>query len=160
MKRVAILICERYKLCDGGKCFRSAREREGAFSRYKDEELEIVGYSSCGGCPGGNIENVVKSMKKYGAEIIHFATGFLAGYPPCPYIKQFKAYIEEVVGLEVVVGTHPMPTNYIESHNKIKDVPEQYLGWWNTLIKEEESKKYDSSREEYTKELQNELKRK
>ena len=113
MKQIGIIICERYKTCDGGKCFRSVRERDGAFKRYLDEKLEVIGYSTCGGCPGGNIEQVATNMKKYGADVIHFATGFLAGYPPCPYIEVFKEYIEKVVGLEVVVGTHPMPSNYI-----------------------------------------------
>jgi predicted metal-binding protein len=59
MKKIAIIICSRYQSCGGGKCFRAVRERAGAFSRYpKDEPLEIVGFSNCGGCPGGNIEYV------------------------------------------------------------------------------------------------------
>ena len=89
--KVGTIICDRYRDCGGGKCFRSMREREGAFARYpKDEPLEIVGYSSCGGCPGGNIVYVPEEMINNGAHAIHLATGFVVGYPPCPYLDYEK----------------------------------------------------------------------
>lgn len=117
MKRIGIIICARYRLCGGGKCFRALRERRGAFSVYPtDETVEIVGYSTCGGCPGGNVEYVPEEMKKNGAEVIHLATGLIVGYPPCPYIRQFKEFIETVYGLPVIIGTHPIPQKYMDSH--------------------------------------------
>lgn len=120
MKKIAIIICARYKDCGGGKCFRALRERCGAFSIYPaDETLEIVGYSSCGGCPGGNIEYVPAEFKKNGAEVIHLATGLVVGYPPCPSIMQFKTFIEAAYGLPVVVGTHPIPQKYMDMHGKL-----------------------------------------
>ncbi|MDY6868189.1 MAG: CGGC domain-containing protein, partial [Chloroflexota bacterium] len=36
---IGIIICDRYRTCAGGKCLRSLRQREGAFSRYKDDDL-------------------------------------------------------------------------------------------------------------------------
>jgi predicted metal-binding protein len=55
MKKIGIIICGRYQTCGGGKCFRALEERVGGFSVYADEEdVRIVGYSTCGGCPGGN----------------------------------------------------------------------------------------------------------
>jgi len=120
MKKIGIVICGRYQDCGGGKCFRAVRERVGSFSRYpKDEPVEIVGYSYCGGCPGGNVEYVPEEMKKNGAEVIHLATGLVVGYPPCPRIRQFKEYIESQYGLPVVIGTHPIPLKYLEAHNKL-----------------------------------------
>ena len=62
--KVGIIICDRYKSCTGGKCFRSIKERDGAFDIYKDKDVELVGYTSCGGCPGGNIEYAPEEMKK------------------------------------------------------------------------------------------------
>ena len=47
MKKVGIIICHRYQACAGGKCLRSLRNREGAFARYHDEEVELVGYPPC-----------------------------------------------------------------------------------------------------------------
>ena len=63
-------------------------------------------------------------MKNNGAEVIHFATGFVVGYPPCPYIKHFKDFIEEKYGLKVIIGTHPIPQKYYLTHRA--------LNTWNT----------------------------
>jgi len=120
MKKIGIIICDRYGSCGGGKCFRALRERAGGFSIYPaDEPVEIVGFSNCGGCPGGNIEYVPEEMKKNGAEVIHLATGFVVGYPPCPRIRDFKEFIETRYGLRVVIGTHPIPLKYYDVHKKL-----------------------------------------
>jgi len=119
--KIGIFICDRYKNCAGGKCFRAMKNREGAFDIYsKEEPLEIVGYTTCGGCPGGNIEYAPQEMIKNGAEAIHFATGFVVGYPPCPYIEHFKKLIEEKYKIPVVVGTHPIPQKYYLTHQNLK----------------------------------------
>lgn len=120
MKKVGIIICARYQNCGGGKCFRSAREHVGGFARYpKEEFIDVVGYSYCGGCPGGNVEYVPQEMIKNGAEVIHLATGLVVGYPPCPYIREFKEVIEKKYGIPVVVGTHPIPLKYLQVHEKL-----------------------------------------
>ena len=117
--KLGIIICDRYRRCAGGKCLRSLRNREGAFDRYKDTEVELVGYTSCDGCPGGNVEYAVDEMQKNGADVIHLATGLIVGYPPCPYITYFHDYINKRYGLEVVYGTHPIPKKYLEMHEKL-----------------------------------------
>ena len=119
MTKIGIIICDRYRRCAGGKCFRSVREREGAFARYADIEVEVVGFTSCDGCPGGNIEYSVDEMKANGAQVIHLATGMIVGYPPCPYIEYFRDFIETRYDLEVVYGTHPIPEKYLKVHNKL-----------------------------------------
>ena len=127
--KIGIIICDRYKNCAGGKCFRSIKERAGAFDIYKKKEVEVIGYTSCGDCPGGNIEYAPAEMKKDGVEVIHFATGMVVGYPPCPYINHFKNFIETKYDLKVVVGTHPIPEKYYITHTK--------LNTWNTKDWEE-----------------------
>jgi predicted metal-binding protein len=120
MTKIGIIICARYKDCGGGKCFRAMRERVGAFSRYPaGEPVEIVGYSTCGGCPGGNVEYVPAEFKKNGATAIHLATGLVVGYPPCPNIKRFKAFIEAAYDIPTVIGTHPIPEKYMQIHDKL-----------------------------------------
>jgi predicted metal-binding protein len=121
--KIGIIICDRYKSCAGGKCFRAVKDRDGAFDIYKEKDVELVGYTSCGGCPGGNIEHAPEELKKNGAEVIHFATGMVVGYPSCPYINHFKDFIESKFELKVVVGTHPIPEKYYDTHSK--------LGTWN-----------------------------
>lgn len=119
MKRIGIIICDRYHTCAGGKCLRAMRNREGAFDRYQDEEVELVGFTNCGGCPGGNVEYAPAEMKKNGADVIHLATGLVVGYPPCPRLKDFVEFIPAKYGLEVVVGTHPIPQNYFLTHSEL-----------------------------------------
>ncbi len=114
--KVGIIICDRYKTCAGSKCFRAAANREGAFSIYKDMDLEIAAFTTCGGCPGGNIEYAPEEMKKNGVTHVHFATGFIVGYPPCPYMEHFKKFIPEKYGMEVIIGTHPIPQKYYITH--------------------------------------------
>lgn len=120
-KKIGIIICDRYRSCAGGKCFRALKKREGAFSIYdKDDEIEISAYTSCGGCPGGNIEYAPEEMLKNGVETVHLATGFLVGYPPCPYINQFRDFIEDKYGLKVIIGTHPIPEKYLITHTNLQ----------------------------------------
>ena len=144
--KIGIIICERYKNCAGGKCFRAAQKREGAFDIYsRKEPVEIVGYTSCGGCPGGNIEYAPEEMIKNGAESIHFATGLVVGYPPCPYISYFKKFIEDKYKIPVIVGTHPIPQKYFITHGNLET---WHTDEWQELIKptvgnEDIRKKYD-----------------
>jgi predicted metal-binding protein len=118
--KIGIIICDRYRTCAGGKCFRSLENREGAFSVYEGKEVEVVGYTTCGGCPGGNIEYAPAEMKKNGVDVIHLATGMIVGYPPCPYVDYFKKFIEEKYGIKVVIGTHPIPQKYYTTHLALK----------------------------------------
>ncbi|MBN2071923.1 MAG: CGGC domain-containing protein [Candidatus Krumholzibacteriota bacterium] len=117
--KVGIIICDRYRRCAGGKCFRSLKNREGAFARYRGKDVELVGYTSCDGCPGGNVEYTVDEMISNGANIVHLATGLIVGYPPCPRITAFSDYITKKYGLEVVYGTHPIPEKYLKVHKEL-----------------------------------------
>jgi predicted metal-binding protein len=125
--KIGIIICDRYKTCAGGKCFRAVARRDGAFSIYKDVDVEIAGFTTCGGCPGGNIEYAPEEMLKNGVTHIHFATGFLVGYPPCPYMEHFKKFITEKYGMEVIYGTHPIPQKYYTTHSKLKTWDTEFL---------------------------------
>lgn len=124
--KIGIIICDRYKSCAGGKCFRAMHNRDGAFNLYPgNEDIELVGFTTCGGCPGGNIEYAPEEMKNNGAEVIHFATGLVVGFPPCPYIEDFQKFIPEKYGIKVVIGTHPIPEKYYKTHNN--------LGTWSNF---------------------------
>ncbi len=121
--KIGIIICDRYRRCAGGKCFRAMKEKTGAFDIYKDDEIELVGYTSCDGCPGGNIEYAGEEMVNNGVDVIHLATGLVVGYPPCPYIDTFKSLIEKKFDVKVVIGTHPIPEKYLKLHTQ--------MGTWN-----------------------------
>lgn len=129
--KIGIIICDRYHRCGGGKCFKALKERKGAFDIYENQDVEVVGYTTCGGCPGGNIEYVPEEMIKNGATTIHLATGMVVGYPPCPRVGYFKKYIMEKFKINVVVGTHPIPEKYYEMHTKLGTWEKEE---WNSLI--------------------------
>ena len=63
-------------------------------------------------------------MKKNGAQVIHFATGLIVGYPPCPHLQYFRDFIKTKYDMEVVIGTHPIPQKYYLIHTQ--------LGTWNS----------------------------
>jgi hypothetical protein len=63
-------------------------------------------------------------MKKNGAEVIHLATGLVVGYPPCPRLDAFDEFLAAKYGVEVVIGTHPIPENYYRTH--------ELLGTWKS----------------------------
>jgi len=130
--KIGIIICDRYRDCAGGKCFRAMQNREGAFSIYKDSDVKLVGYTTCGGCPGGNIEYAPADMQKNGAQVVHLATGFVVGYPPCPYLMYFKDLISVKYGMKVVVGTHPIPEKYFTVHTKLNTWKDPV---WDELLK-------------------------
>ncbi len=89
------------------------------FFLYKGEEVELVGFTTCGGGPGGNVEYAPAEMKKNGADVIHLATGLVVGYPPCPRLEAFCNYIPAKYELGVVIGTHPIPQNYFLTHKRL-----------------------------------------
>lgn len=65
-------------------------------------------------------------MVKNGEEVIHLATGMVVGYPPCPSINTFKAFLEKRYEVKVVVGTHLIPKKYFDMHT--------HLGTWKDSI--------------------------
>ena len=117
---IGVIICGRYRMCAGGKCLRSLRDREGAFSIYRGKDVELAGYATCGGCPGGNVEHAPEEMEKNGVTTVHFATGLIVGYPPCPHITHFRDFVVARYGMKVVMGTHPIPQKYYNIHMKLK----------------------------------------
>lgn len=154
MVKIGIMICDRNRKCTGNKCFKSVLERDGAFAKVPEKEpIEVVGWMACGGCPGERLEFAPADMKKYGAETIYLATCYLAGYPACPYIRDHKQYIENVVGLPVVIGTHPMPQNYIDAHEAAGDWDRDKIrGYLKELVKDKQaSLKYDSTQPDFLK---------
>jgi len=117
--KIGIIICDRYRRCAGGKCIRALNNKEGAFSIYQDTNLELIGFTTCDGCPGGNIEYAGAEMVNNGVDVIHLATGLVVGYPPCPYINTFVAFLEMRYSVKVVVGTHPIPPSYLDMHKNL-----------------------------------------
>ncbi len=121
--KVAIIACQ--KMIEAGcpgkeacvSCFKAINEKSGAFERYSN--VELVAFTSCGGCPGKRFGSRVKLLKNaVGAEAIHIANcTFLE--PKCPYInfEEMSKCLMEELEIPIVFGTHtPVKNN---SHNVV-----------------------------------------
>ena len=65
------------------------------------EEIELVGFTNCGGCPGKKAVLRARELVKRGADTIAFASCIQKGTPigyPCPFAKKMKSIIENDLG--------------------------------------------------------------
>jgi len=100
--KVGVIRCELVaENCPGSSCFKAIRERKGAFEGA-DEEIIVVGFMTCGGCPGKKVAFKVKAMLEKGADTIAISSCITKGYPvgkafPCPYAEEIKKAIVATV---------------------------------------------------------------
>jgi predicted metal-binding protein len=113
MTKIGIIRCQELALygerrCAGWNCFPSIRDKTGYMAEY--DTIELVGFDTCGGCPGKNrLDKIVErgmKLKEKGAEIIHLSTCLVGS---CPHKDKFKAVLEEKVGLPIKEKTHTRP---------------------------------------------------
>lgn len=110
MTKIGIIRCQdKSDSCAGDHCFPSIRDKSGYFEEY--EYIDLVGFDTCGGCPGkNNTDKLVERanrLKRHGAEFIHLST-CLVGL--CPNAELFETVINEKVELPVKKRTHARPS--------------------------------------------------
>ena len=67
--KVGIIRClQTEEYCPGTADFRAVRERTGAFAG--EEQVEIVGFINCGGCPGKKALLRARELVKRGADTV------------------------------------------------------------------------------------------
>ncbi len=89
--------------CSGTTDFRFVRERKGAFEGI-NEDIEIIGFCNCGGCPAKKAVLRARKLVERGADTIAFASCIQKGTPigyPCPFAKRMKEIIEKDLGDKV-----------------------------------------------------------
>lgn len=105
MKKVGIIRCRQTEdLCPGTTDFKVAKEGKGAFGQTGP--VEIIGFVSCGGCPGKRAVPRAKVMVDKGAEIIAFASCMGKGNPvgfPCPHFANIISAVKKKLGPEIIV---------------------------------------------------------
>lgn len=96
--KVGIIRCMQTEdYCPGTTDFKFIREKKGAFEGI-EEDIEIIGFSNCGGCPGKKALLRAKELIKRGADTIVFASCIQKGNPigyPCPFAKKMRTLIQE-----------------------------------------------------------------
>ena len=89
--------------CPGTRDFKTIREKLGAFEGV-EEDIELVGFCNCGGCPGKKAVLRARLLVERGADTIAFASCIQKGTPigyPCPFAKKMKELIEKDLGRKV-----------------------------------------------------------
>lgn len=109
--RLGIIRCMQTEdLCPGTTDFKMVRERKGAFEGIV-EDIEIIGFMNCGGCPGKKSVLRARELVKRGADTIAFASCIQKGTPigyPCPFAKKMKEIIKKDLGesIRILDYTH------------------------------------------------------
>ena len=86
--------------CPGTTDFRAIREKTEAFAGV-EEDIELVGFTNCGGCPGKRAFLRAKELVKRGADTIAFASCIRKGTPigyPCPFADKMKELVARGAG--------------------------------------------------------------
>ena len=95
--KVGIIRCKQTEdYCPGNTDFKMIKERKGAFAGV-EEDIDIIGFCNCGGCPGKKAVLRARKLVERGADTIAFASCIQKGTPigyPCPFAKKMKEIIE------------------------------------------------------------------
>jgi len=104
--KIGIIRCMQTEdYCPGTTDFKMIREKKGAFEGV-EEDIEIIGMISCGGCPGKKSILRAKELVKRGADTIVFASCITRGNPigyPCPFAKKMRECIVNSIGEEIKI---------------------------------------------------------
>lgn len=109
--KLGILTCSnttRVLDCPVSVCLKDMYDRRGAFARYRDREIELVGIISCNGCPTARGEDIIRpkveALFHYGADHIHLTYCMMV---LCPFVRKYIKVIKaRFPSLDLIEGTH------------------------------------------------------
>ena len=94
--------------CPGTADFKTVAGKKGAFTGV-EEEIELVGFVSCGGCPGKKAVLRARELVKRGADTIAFASCIGKGTPigfPCPTAEKMMETVQKDIGEKIRILDH------------------------------------------------------
>lgn len=104
--KVGIIRCMQTEdICPGTTDFKYIRDKKGAFADVAGE-IEIIGFISCGGCPGKRAVSRAEQMVKRGADTIALASCITKGNPisfSCPHGEIMQAAIRKKLGPDIKI---------------------------------------------------------
>lgn len=102
--KVGIIRCMQTEdYCPGTTDFKMLKEHKGAFEGI-NEEIELIGFCNCGGCPGKKAVLRARKLVERGADTIAFSSCIQKGTPigyPCPFAKRMKEIVEKDLGEQI-----------------------------------------------------------
>ncbi len=105
--RIAVVRCDIVsEVCPGIACFQAFNNRRQLFKDY-DNDTEMIGFFTCGGCSGRRVSRLVEKLMKFDLDVVHLSSCMMLDddYPACPHKEQIRKSIESK-GVKVVAGTH------------------------------------------------------
>lgn len=103
--KVGIIRCQQTEgICPGTTDLRCAAGGSGVFQSIGPSE--VIGFVSCGGCPGKLAVSRAALMAEKGAQVIALASCIGRGVPndwPCPHFSAMRDAICRKVGSEIQV---------------------------------------------------------
>lgn len=109
--KVGLIRClQTEDMCPGTTDFMVIKNKKGAFEGI-EEEIEIIGVNTCGGCPGKKAVARAQEMVKRGADTIVLTSCITKGNPigfPCPNADKIKEAIKKKLGdtIRIIDYTH------------------------------------------------------
>ncbi|MHC5228150.1 CGGC domain-containing protein [Enterococcus sp. LJL99] len=95
--KLGIIRCNQTQdFCPGTRCFKIVADKLDGFDDIT-EEIELIGFTTCGGCPGKKAILRAKELVKRGADTIAFASCIQKGTPigyPCPFGSKMKKLLQ------------------------------------------------------------------
>ena len=109
--KVGLIRClQTEDMCPGTTCFKVMKTKKLAFEEV-DEDIEIIGVNTCGGCPGKKTVTRAADMVKRGADTIVLASCITKGTPigfVCPHAEEIENVIAKKLGdtIRIIDYTH------------------------------------------------------
>lgn len=112
--KLGIIRCQQTEdFCPGNGCFKAVKHKKGAFEGT-GEDIEMIGFTNCGGCPGKKAILRAKLLVERGADTIAFASCIQKGTPigyPCPFHARMKTLLKAGLPehIRILDYTHDAP---------------------------------------------------
>ena len=107
--KVGLIRCMQTEdMCPGTTDFKVMREKKCAFKDVEGE-IEVIGVTTCGGCPGKKAVTRAAMMVERGADTIVLASCITRGNPigfVCPHAQAIKDAITKRLGEDVSIIDH------------------------------------------------------
>lgn len=104
--KVGLIRCMQTEdMCPGTTDFRIMREKKCAFKDVEGD-IEVIGMTTCGGCPGKKAVTRAALMVERGADTIVLASCITRGNPigfPCPHVQAIKEALAKRLGDSVCI---------------------------------------------------------
>jgi predicted metal-binding protein len=109
--KVGLIRCMQTEdICPGTKDFQFMQQKKGAFAGVEGD-VDLIGFTTCGGCPGKRAVSRAMEMVRRGADTIVLCSCITRGSPigfACPNAKVIEEAIANKVGdtVRVIDYTH------------------------------------------------------